>query len=312
CSSPESAEYTRVAANLYFLSARAASISAETPDASSSAPGASPVASITSERRESRCPVITITRSGSVCPRWIATTSITSTPFFGVRSPVNTFDGVTTSRQPPQSLEISSNLDFTQRRAAPIPRAFDFVSDSVLRVPKPTSAASMSCNDFAETACVMARNSGCVLDGGGLEAGASASAASDRASAATAAVAWIRSARMLAILAEESHKPNPSPRDVQAKSCRTFVIRAPQHAERAARFYTGRLPQERACSRQRRLHAGSYGFAFARRAPCVATSCPSSLPSPASPLPRKPPHRRNSRPRSPRKASAITTRRFPA
>src|SRR5581483_4706892 len=173
CSSPESAEYTRVAANLYFLSARAASISAETPDASSSAPGASPVASITSERRESRCPVITITRSGSVCPRWIATTSITSTPFFGVRSPVNTFDGVTTSRQPPQSLEISSNLDFTQRRAAPIPRAFAFVSDSVLRVPKPTSAASMSCNDFAETACVMARNSGCVLDGGGFEAGAS-------------------------------------------------------------------------------------------------------------------------------------------
>src|SRR5581483_9718358 len=188
CSSPESAEYTRVAANLYLLSARAASISAETPDASSSAPGASPVASITSE------------------------------PFFGVRSPVNTFDGVTTSRQPPQSLEISSNLDFTQRRAAPIPRAFAFVSDSVLRVPKPTSAASMSCNDFAETACVMARNSGCVLDGGGLEAGASASAASDRASAATAAVAWIRSARMLAILAEESHKPNPSPRDMQAKS----------------------------------------------------------------------------------------------
>src|SRR6201999_555732 len=44
-----------------------------------------------------------------------------------------------TLRQPPQSFEISSKRDFTQRRAAPMPRVSDVVSDSVWRVPKVTS-----------------------------------------------------------------------------------------------------------------------------------------------------------------------------
>src|SRR4249919_1207631 len=165
CSSPESAEYTSVAGNLYLLSTRAVSISAETPDASSLAPGASPVASITSLRRESRWPVITITRSGSLVPRWMATTFMTSTPSFGVRLPVNTCDGVTISRQPPQSFEIASKRDFTQRRAAPMPRALDLVSDKVLRVPKPTSFASISCSDCAETALATEDNSEWTTDG---------------------------------------------------------------------------------------------------------------------------------------------------
>ena len=122
------------------------------------APGASLVLSITSLTRESRWPVITMTRSGSVLPRLIATTSITSVGL-GVRLPVNTCEGVTTSMQPPQSFEIASKRDFTQRRAAPMPRVSDFVSDSVWRVPKPTrrvivmrsstwlGASASACND---------------------------------------------------------------------------------------------------------------------------------------------------------------------
>src|SRR6185437_11637356 len=174
CSSPESAEYTSVAGNLYFDSTRAVSISAATPAASSLAPGESPVASITSLRRESRCAVITITRFGSDVPCWIATTSITSAPASGMRSPVNTWDGFTISRQPLQPFEIVSNCDATQRRAAPMPRVFEVVVESVWRVPKPTSAASVACRLDAFTAPAIARNSGWVFTGG-----AAAKAAAD-------------------------------------------------------------------------------------------------------------------------------------
>src|SRR6185312_14448826 len=174
CSSPESAEYTSVAGNLYFESTRAVSISAETPAASSLAPGESPVASITSLRRESRCAVITITRFGSDVPRWIATTSITSAPALGMRSPVNTCEGVTISRQPLQPFEIVSNCDATQRRAAPMPRVFEVVVESVWRVPKPTSAASAACRLDALTALAIACNSGWLFWGGGAAKAAAA------------------------------------------------------------------------------------------------------------------------------------------
>src|SRR5690348_5045403 len=168
CSSPESAEYTSVAGNLYFDSTRAVSINAATPAASSLAPGESPVASITSLRRESRCAVITITRSGSVVPRWIATISITSAPPFGMRGPVNDCAGFTTSMQPLQPLEMSLNCAATQRRAAPIPRVFEVVVERVWRVPKPTSATSVACRFDAFTAPAMVSSSGWRLAGGGV------------------------------------------------------------------------------------------------------------------------------------------------
>jgi hypothetical protein len=44
-----------------------------------------------------------------------------------------------TSRHPPQSAEIRSSSALIQRRAAPMPRVSESVSESVLRVPKPTS-----------------------------------------------------------------------------------------------------------------------------------------------------------------------------
>ena len=48
------------------------------PEPSSLAPGASLVAFITSVTRLSMWPEMTTTRSGSVVPRWIATTSSTT------------------------------------------------------------------------------------------------------------------------------------------------------------------------------------------------------------------------------------------
>jgi hypothetical protein len=58
-------------------STRAASITAATPEASSLAPGASSGASITSLTRLSMWPAMMITRSGSLVPFWIASTSTT-------------------------------------------------------------------------------------------------------------------------------------------------------------------------------------------------------------------------------------------
>ena len=63
----------------------------------------------------------------------------------GTRRPVNISEGVSTVRQPPQSLEIAWKFAATQRRAAPMPRVSDLVSLSVWRVPKLTSLAIVAC-----------------------------------------------------------------------------------------------------------------------------------------------------------------------
>ena len=92
-----------VALNRYFDRTRAASITAATPEPSSLAPGASEVAFCTSETRLSMCPAMITTRSGSVVPRWMASTSWI-TEGVGTRVPVTVSSGVTISRQPPQAL----------------------------------------------------------------------------------------------------------------------------------------------------------------------------------------------------------------
>src|SRR6185437_9920280 len=226
CSSPESAEYTSVAGNLYFDNTRAVSISAATPAASSLAPGESPVASITSLRRESRCAVITITRFGSDVPRWIATTSITSAPALGMRSPVNTWEGFTISRQPLQPFEISWNCAATQRRAAPMPRVFEVVVESVWRVPNPTSAVSVARRLEAFTAPTIACSSGWVFTGGG----AAKAATLTRAPAITADSVRVRSM----MFPSESNRAsvNPAPRDCTWQRsvcpCTEYLPRAPR------------------------------------------------------------------------------------
>ncbi len=139
-----------VAAKLWRESTRAASITAATPEPSSSAPGASEVAFSGSETRESRCPEMITTRPGSPVPRWIASTSITSVGV-GTRSPWTTWEGVRMSRQPPQPRPISAKRAATQRRAAPMPRVSDFVSDKVCRVPKPTRRAIVAWSSSART-----------------------------------------------------------------------------------------------------------------------------------------------------------------
>jgi hypothetical protein len=58
------------------------------------------------------------------------------------------------------SCEICSNRDFTQRRAAPMPRVSDVVSESELRVPKPISFASVSRSDCGDTAFAIAASWG--------------------------------------------------------------------------------------------------------------------------------------------------------
>ena len=64
-------------------------------------------------------------------------------------------DGVATVSLPPQSAEMRSNSLATHRRAAPIPRLSLLVSDSVCRVPKPTSRPATISNgqDAATTTC---------------------------------------------------------------------------------------------------------------------------------------------------------------
>ena len=92
-----------VALNLYFDSTRAASMTAVTPEPSSLAPGASEVAFSGSETRLSMWPAMITTRSGSVVPRWMASTSWMMAGL-GTRAPVTVSSGVTISRQPPQAL----------------------------------------------------------------------------------------------------------------------------------------------------------------------------------------------------------------
>lgn len=117
---------------------RAASSTAATPEASSLAPGASCVASSGSLIRLSIWALMITTRPGSVVPRWMAITSWT-TVGLGTRSPVTVWSGVTNSRQPAHRPPIASNRPFAHRRAAPMPRVSEAVSDRVCRVPNATS-----------------------------------------------------------------------------------------------------------------------------------------------------------------------------
>ena len=59
CSSPSTADRTIVDSGACLASTRASSITTATPEASSSAPGASPTESVLMVRRESRWPVTT-------------------------------------------------------------------------------------------------------------------------------------------------------------------------------------------------------------------------------------------------------------
>src|SRR5690348_16051594 len=70
------------------------------------------------------------------------------------------------SRQPPQSLEICSKRDFTQRSAAPMPRLSDLVSERVLRLPKLTSLLSVAWSSWALTVRAMSCSTGCSAGGG--------------------------------------------------------------------------------------------------------------------------------------------------
>ena len=60
-----------------------------------------------------------------------------------------------TSRHPPHAAEIASNSALIQRRAAPIPRVSESVSDSVWRVPKPASRRMSASTRETETAATM-------------------------------------------------------------------------------------------------------------------------------------------------------------
>jgi hypothetical protein len=166
---------------LYFESTRAASITAAVPDASSLAPGASEVKFIGSVTRLSMWPEITITRSGSVVPRWMASTSITSVGL-GMRVvPETICEGVSIIRQPPQSLEMAWNSDATQRRAAPIPRVGDLVSESVCLVPKPTSLVIVARCRSGETLPTSSFSRGCSVGAGWAAAGKAMARAASRA-----------------------------------------------------------------------------------------------------------------------------------
>ena len=60
-----------------------------------------------------------------------------------------------TSRHPPHPAEIASISLLIQRRAAPIPRVAERVSDSVLRVPNPARMRISSSSRSADTASMM-------------------------------------------------------------------------------------------------------------------------------------------------------------
>jgi hypothetical protein len=61
-----------------------------------------------------------------------------------------------TWRHPPQSREIFSNSAKIHRRAAPIPRVAETVSDAVCRVPNATSARIVSSMRAGEAESAMA------------------------------------------------------------------------------------------------------------------------------------------------------------
>ena len=60
---------------------------------------------------------------------------------------------------------ILSNSALIHRRAAPIPRVCETVSDRVCRVPKPTSVSTSACIRPGDTAAANSRSTGCSWDG---------------------------------------------------------------------------------------------------------------------------------------------------
>lgn len=95
-------------------------------------------------------------RLGSVVPRIIARTFTTSVSRVKrLSAAVTMVDCVETSRHPPQASEMRLNSASVQRRAAPMPRVSDSVSDMVLRVPKLTSFRISASIRSAETASMM-------------------------------------------------------------------------------------------------------------------------------------------------------------
>ena len=146
CSSPTTATKISVNGNSLWLIIRASSIIAATPEASSLAPGASDLASITSEARESKWPLIIKTRSsvGSVpfkvaitLPNWLSVAMRLPSALMVKKS-------ITELNLPPDATAYLSNSDFTQRCAAPIPRVLLLVSLNVCRVPKDTSLRTVA------------------------------------------------------------------------------------------------------------------------------------------------------------------------
>jgi hypothetical protein len=81
-----------------------------------------------------------------------------------------------TCRQPPHCAEMRSNSAWTQRRAAPMPRVFDFVSDRVWRVPNATSVRTSASMRAAEGARPMSYSSGCVAGGAATDGGVAVAA----------------------------------------------------------------------------------------------------------------------------------------
>src|SRR5690606_29557624 len=81
-----------------------------------------------------------------------------------------------TSRHPPHWAEMRWNSAKSQRRAAPIPREVESVSESVWRVPKSTSVRTSRSTLLAEAAPTISAiltfsNSGAVPGEGGGDAG---------------------------------------------------------------------------------------------------------------------------------------------
>jgi hypothetical protein len=66
---------------------------------------------------------------------------------------VKVSDGLTITRQPPQFLEMAANRPSAQRRAAPMPRVSDLVSDLVCRVPNETRVVMV---DLSSASCTWA------------------------------------------------------------------------------------------------------------------------------------------------------------
>ncbi len=153
-----------VAGNLRPDSRRAASITADTPEPSSLAPGASILASITLLAMVSMWAEMTTTRSGSVVPRWMASTSAMTVGWEN-RWPVKVCSGVSIWRQPAQLLDSASNWAAIQRRAAPTPRVSEVVSEALWRVPKATNRVSVACSRSAETSAASAFSNGCSASG---------------------------------------------------------------------------------------------------------------------------------------------------